>query len=144
VTLPRLHCFRCGNVWTPRKSRVKTCPLCKSALWDTPRAPEIPPFDPTNRSWTEVVRPNRERIVRLAKRHHATNVRVFGSVRRGTADATSDLDVLVTFGPAANLFDQIGLQQDLTEALGRRVDVVSDRSIFWFLRPQILAEAIPL
>lgn len=82
--------------------------------------------------------------MRLAKTHRARNVRVFGSVRRGSAKRASDLDLLVSFMPKASLFDHIGLKLDLEELIGRKVDVVDDEAIHWFLRPQILAEAIPL
>lgn len=139
-----LRCFRCGNVWRPRKQVVRTCPLCKSRLWNTPIVHPIPPFDPANHSWRSIVEPNRETILGTARRHHAFNPRVFGSVRRGSARRSSDLDLLVTFEPSASLFDQIGLKQELEERLGRRVDVVSDRSIFWLLRAQVLAEAEPV
>jgi uncharacterized protein len=139
-----LHCFRCGNVWRPRKALVRTCPLCKSKLWNTPRTPVVPPFDPENRAWRTIVLPNRELIIRTARNHRAKNVRVFGSVRRGEALRRSDLDLLVTFESGASLLDQIGLKQDLERRLRRRVDVVGDSSINWYLEPQIMAEAIPL
>lgn len=144
IPIPLLRCFRCGNVWKPRKSQVLTCPLCKSRLWNTPRKPDVAPFDPENASWKNVVLPNREMIVAVAQKYKAKNVRVFGSVRRGSARRTSDLDLLVTFEKRATLFDQIGLKQELEERLSRRVDVLSDQAVFWYLRPQILAEAIPL
>lgn len=79
-----------------------------------------------------------------ARRHRASNPRVFGSVRLGSALRSSDLDLLVTFERGASLFDQIELRQDLEEKLGRRVDVVSDRSLFWFIRAQVMAEAEPV
>lgn len=138
------HCHRCGNVWTPRKQIVRTCPLCKSRLWNTPRPPVVPPFDHTNRAWREIVEPHRREILEVARRHRAKNVRVFGSVRRGTVRRGSDLDLLVTFERGASLLDQIALQQELGRRLHRKVDVVGDDSVHWLLEAQILAEAIPL
>jgi uncharacterized protein len=139
-----LRCFRCGNVWRPRKQVVRICPLCKSRLWNTPFVNPIPQFDPSNPSWTAIVAPNREAILDTARRHRAFNPRVFGSVRRGSARRSSDLDLLVTFEPSASLFDQIELKHELEERLNRKVDVVSDRSIYWFVRAQVLAEAEPV
>jgi hypothetical protein len=104
----------------------------------------VPPFDPENRAWRTIVQPNRELIIGTARDHRAKNVRVFGSVRRGEAHPGSDLDLLVTFERDASLLDQIGLKQDLERRLRRRVDVVGDGSINWYLEPQIMAEAIPL
>lgn len=139
-----LRCFRCGNVWRPRAAHARICPLCKSPKWNTPRTPVVQPFDPENRAWKEIVVPNRALILRVALAHGAKNVRVFGSVRRGEARRSSDLDLLVTFDESRTLLDQIGLKQALEGKLHRRVDVVADDSIFWLLEPQIRAEAIPL
>jgi len=69
---------------------------------------------------------------------------VFGSVRRGEARDESDVDLLVRMDPGSSTLDQIALRADLERLLGRRVDVVADDAIYWYLRPQILAEAIPL
>lgn len=138
------HCHRCGNVWRPRQDTVRTCPLCKSRLWDVPLRAVVSPFSPANRAWVDIISPHRGEILESARRHHATNVRVFGSVRRGDAGRSSDVDLLVTFDAKASLLDQIGLKQELEHHLGRKVDVVGDDSIHWLLREQILAEAIPL
>jgi uncharacterized protein len=104
----------------------------------------VPPFDPENDAWRRIVVPHRKAILRLAARHRARDVRVFGSVRRGQARGGSDLDLLVRFEDGASLLDQIALRQDLEDLLRRRVDVVNDRSIYWLLEPQIRSEAIPL
>jgi uncharacterized protein len=139
-----LHCFRCGNVWRPRRDRVKVCPLCKSRLWNVPRNPIVLPFDPENRAWKEIVEPHRQEILGAVHRHHATHVRVFGSVRRGDATEASDLDLLVQMDPGSSVLDQIALKADLERRLQRKVDIVTDESIYWYLEPQIKAEAIPL
>jgi predicted nucleotidyltransferase len=86
----------------------------------------------------------RDAILRLAERHGASNVRVFGSVARGEATAASDIDLLVDWDPDRSLMDHVGLVQDLEEALGVRVHVGSERSLHWYVRQRILNEAIPL
>ena len=123
---------------------MRICPLCKSRLWNTPLLRPIPPFRPDDPVWASVVVRNRRTIIEAAEKHKAHNPRVFGSVRRGTAGPASDLDLLVTFAPGASLLDQVALKQDLEGRIGRPVDVVSDRSLFWLARPQILAEAEPV
>ena len=138
------RCYRCGNVWRPRQSSVRTCPNCKSRLWNVPKTPLVPPFDPDNRVWKTLVEPHREEILQIVRKYHGRDVRVFGSVRRGMTHRGSDLDLLVRFERGASLLDQIGLQQELQTRLRRKVDVVNDASIFWLLEPQIRAEAIPL
>ncbi len=69
---------------------------------------------------------HRTEVKELALRHRALDVRVFGSTARGDDRPGSDLDLLVTFGPDASLFDQVGLAQDIEDLLGIRVDVVSE------------------
>ena len=73
----------------------------------------------------EGLRAQREEIVAAARRRRASNVRVFGSVSRGEARPSSDVDFLVDFDAEASLLDQVGLIQDLEELLGVGVDVVS-------------------
>lgn len=68
---------------------------------------------------------HRAEIKKLAARHRAIEVKVFGSVARGEDRPGSDLDLLVSFAPDASLFDQIELAQELEETLGVKVDVVS-------------------
>lgn len=72
-----------------------------------------------------LLRARRDEIVRAAAAHGASNVRVFGSVARGSAGPGSDIDLLVDFEPGRTLLNQVGLWRDLEALLGRSVDVVS-------------------
>jgi predicted nucleotidyltransferase len=91
-----------------------------------------------------LLKQKREEILRLAKRHGARNVRIFGSVARGDAGPDSDIDFLVEMPRGRSLLDLAGLWQDLEELLGRRVDVVVDGGINRNRAERILAEARPL
>jgi len=82
--------------------------------------------------------------LRVAARHGARNVRLFGSVARGEAGEKSDIDLLVEFEPGRSLLDHAGLMVELEELLGRKVDVVSEQSLYWLIRRRILKEARPL
>jgi predicted nucleotidyltransferase len=62
-------------------------------------------------------------------RHKRRSVAVFGSVARGEDGPRSDIDFLVEFEPGSSLFDLMGLQDDLSELLGRPVDVVSEGAL---------------
>ena len=53
----------------------------------------------------ESLREHKDEILRLAEKHGARNVRVFGSVARGDAKESSDLDLLVEWEPGRSLFD---------------------------------------
>ena len=86
----------------------------------------------------------RDEILRIAARHGASNVRVFGSVARDEAHRASDIDLLVDFDFDRSLFDHVALIHDLEELLGRKVDVVTDQGLHWSIRDKVLAEAVPL
>jgi predicted nucleotidyltransferase len=86
----------------------------------------------------------REDINRIAAAHGARNVRVFGSVQRGEASGSSDLDLLVDMSEGRSLLDLVALGDDLEEALGIAVDVVTEKSLSPYLRDRILAEAVAL
>jgi hypothetical protein len=92
----------------------------------------------------DLLQSRREEILQIAASHGARNVRVFGSVARGEANENSDIDLLVEFEPGRSLLDHAGLVVELEELLGRKVDVVSERGIYWLLRRRILKEARPL
>lgn len=72
-----------------------------------------------------LLRAQRAEIVRVVGAHGASNVRVFGSVARGTAQPGSDIDLLVDFERGRTIVDHVALWRDLETLLGRRVDVLS-------------------
>jgi uncharacterized protein len=90
----------------------------------------------------ELVMHKRGEIIALAEAHRAGRVRLYGSVVRGEDVPESDIDFLVEFTPEATLFDHIRLMRELEELLGRKVDVVSDKAVHWFIRDRVLAEAV--
>ena len=92
----------------------------------------------------ELLHEKREDILRLASKRGAYNVRVFGSVARGEADAKSDIDLLVDLEPGRSIFDLGGLLMDLQNLLGHEVDVVTERGLRERIRERVLKEAIPL
>lgn len=70
----------------------------------------------------DIIGDKREDILRLAAQYGASNVRVFGSVARGEARPDSDVDFIMKFRDDTNIFDMVGLWQDLTDLMGREVD----------------------
>jgi len=93
---------------------------------------------------SEILRQKREEILRIAAKHGARNVRVFGSVARGEADEKSDVDFLVEFEPGRSLLDHAGLLVDLQRLLGCRVDVVTQKGLRERIRARVLREAVAL
>ena len=90
------------------------------------------------------LRTKRDEVLAAASRCGARNVRVFGSVARGTATSESDIDFLVDIAPGTSLFELGEFYLDLQELLGARVDLVTDGGLHPELRERILAEAVPL
>jgi uncharacterized protein len=91
-----------------------------------------------------ILREKREEILRIAKKHGARNIRVFGSVAKRETTKTSDIDLLVDTGEETSPWFPAGLVQELEELLGQRVDVVTTNGLYWLLRRRILTEAKPL
>jgi len=92
----------------------------------------------------ELVHTKRAEILRLAARHGAQNVRLFGSVARGEAGPDSDLDFLVDLESGRSLLDHAALVVDLEDLLGCRVDVVTDRGLRPKIRDRVLKDAVPV
>ena len=86
----------------------------------------------------------REAIARIAERYGARDLRVFGSIVRGEADAQSDVDFLVELEPGRSLLDLGGLLMDLQDYLQCRVDVMTPAMLKPRIRERILREATPL
>jgi predicted nucleotidyltransferase len=76
-------------------------------------------------------------ILRIAAGYGASNVRIFGSVARGDASPSSDIDFLVDLAPDRTLMDLGGLLMDLSALLDEHVDVATER----MLRPKVLEQA---
>jgi hypothetical protein len=91
-----------------------------------------------------VVEQNREQILRIAARHGASNVRVFGSAARGELRPDSDIDFLVEALPKHSSWFPGGLLVDLEQLLGRKVDVVEPEALHWYIRDRVLREAVTL
>jgi len=86
----------------------------------------------------------REEILRVAARHGAYNVRVFGSMARGEATAESDIDFLVDMESGRSLLDLGGLLMDLRTLFDRDVDVVTENGLRIRIRDRVLREAVRL
>ena len=92
----------------------------------------------------ELIETKKEEILRIAARHRARNVRVFGSVIRGHADDASDIDLLVELEPGCGFLEHAALIRELEELLGRKVDVVSEKGLRQRIRDRVVREAVPL
>jgi uncharacterized protein len=92
----------------------------------------------------EQIAGKRAEIVAIARRHGASNVRLFGSVVRGTDVRSSDIDFLVTLEPGRTLFDIAHLEKELAALLGCPVDVATDRELAGELAETVPREAMTI
>jgi predicted nucleotidyltransferase len=137
-----VHCYQCDNVWRPKRSAPRKCPLCSSRDWNQLPVLAIRPFDRDNKSWQRLIAPNRKEILRLARKFHARSVSVFGSFRNGTAHRFSDVDFLVTFEGDPDFFRRHRLSNQLSELLRRRVDVICADNAYWPLEARVRSDAV--
>jgi hypothetical protein len=87
---------------------------------------------------------NREAIRSAVGRYRTANPRVFGSVLHGEDREDSDIDILVDALPGATLLDLGGLQMDLQDLLGVRVDLLTPEELPIRIRAKVVAEAVPI
>ena len=88
------------------------------------------------------LRSRRDEILEIASRHGVFNIRLFGSVARGEATDSSDVDLLVDVENGRSLFDLGAFYIDLRDLLGYEIDLCTE--IKPRLRAGVDAEAVPL
>ena len=80
------------------------------------------------------------RLIDICRQNDISMVGVFGSMARGEAKKTSDIDLLVRFSKRKSLLAVVRLERELSEALGRKVDLLTEAAISPYLRERILKE----
>ena len=79
----------------------------------------------------------KEKIVEICERNDIEFCAVFGSFARGEAGEDSDIDLLVRFSKPIGLFGFAGVEQELAEALGRKVDLATENMIGKYIRESV-------
>jgi uncharacterized protein len=82
-------------------------------------------------------------LAELCRKYHVRELSVFGSASRDDMRQDSDIDLLVEFLPEAHidLVDYAGFMLDLSQLMGRKVDLVSKRGLKPLIRASVLKEA---
>ncbi len=81
-----------------------------------------------------------EKIVSILRGHGVNMIGIFGSYARGDVGPKSDIDILVKFSGRKSLLDIVGIEQELSEALGMKVDLLTEKSISPYLIDSIKKE----
>lgn len=79
----------------------------------------------------------------FCRRHHIVRLSLFGSHIKGTARPDSDIDLLVEFEPGAriSLFDMAGMEIELSDLLGRKVDLRTPGDLSRYFRDEVVRMA---
>ena len=83
---------------------------------------------------------NVTRLIDICRQNDVSMVGVFGSMSRGKAKKKSDIDLLVRFSKRKSLLAVVRLERELSEALGRKVDLLTEGALSPYLRDRILKE----
>jgi predicted nucleotidyltransferase len=94
---------------------------------------------------TASVRIPREAIAAFCERNHVRKLSLFGSVLTERFGDNSDIDMLVEFDPefGPGLLGIAGMEIELSEMLGRKVDLRTARDLSRYFRDQVVAAAVP-
>jgi predicted nucleotidyltransferase len=83
-------------------------------------------------------------IESIMQKYGARNIRVFGSVAREEDQKNSDIDFIVNMDEERSAFDLVHLIDELEEFLQKKVDIVDEEALHWFLKKKIQKEVIVL
>jgi predicted nucleotidyltransferase len=83
------------------------------------------------------------KLAKICRHYGVRELSVFGSAARGAMRPDSDIDLLVEFLPEAEpgLLDHAGLMLDLSELIGRKVDLVSKNGLKPLIRDSVIGDA---
>ena len=68
-------------------------------------------------------------VIPVAKKNKLDSISLFGSYARGEAETDSDVDLLIFGGDYNGLFDFLDIKEQFEEALGKKVDLISRKSL---------------
>ena len=81
-------------------------------------------------------------ILSVIKRFNVVRAGIFGSYARGEENKKSDIDIVIEFRGKRSLLDLVGLQLAIEQALNKKADVITYKSINPLLKKKILNEEI--
>ena len=88
----------------------------------------------------------KEKVTPIFSKYPITYAGVFGSFARGEESKKSDIDIMIRLEPenSFTLFDLVGLQLELAEHIGRKVDLVTEKGIDKYIRKYIIRDLLPI
>jgi predicted nucleotidyltransferase len=80
------------------------------------------------------------RLIEICRKNDVAMIGVFGSVARGEATAQSDIDLLVRFSKSKSLLTLVALERQISTAIGRKVDLLTEAAISPYIRDRVKRE----
>lgn len=80
---------------------------------------------------------NRDRLIEICRQNDVARIGVFGSIARGEFNEQSDIDLLIEFSKRKSLLALVALERQISTALGRKVDLLTEAAISPYLRDRI-------
>ena len=81
-----------------------------------------------------------KKVVSILVRYKAKKIAIFGSYAREEASPESDIDILVEFSERKSLLDLVGIEQELSDVLSVKADLLTEKSISPYLIDRIKSE----
>jgi predicted nucleotidyltransferase len=81
-----------------------------------------------------------DKIINICRKNDVSMIGVFGSTARGEATESSDIDLLVKLSKPKSLLSLVKLERNLSEAVGQKVDLLTEGAISPYLKEPILRE----
>jgi hypothetical protein len=78
------------------------------------------------------------KLVEICRQNDVSKIGIFGSMARGEATEQSDIDLIVEFSKRKSLLALVALERQMSETLGRRVDLLTEAGISPYLRDTIM------
>lgn len=108
-------------------------------MWYTGRTVKTTHAHPTKRM--NNLRFDSPALLDLYRRYDVSRLAVFGSVARGQATRRSDVDLLVAYSRPKSLLQHAALQRQISEIIGRKVDLLTEAALSPYLRDRIVGES---
>lgn len=93
---------------------------------------------------TKIIKELQSKALPLLKRNDVNFAGVFGSYARGMEKDESDVDLLVRLKKPKSLLGLVRLERELSEALRKKVDLVTEGALSPYLKDQVLRELVVL
>lgn len=82
----------------------------------------------------------RDLIIKKCRENHVSMIGIFGSTARGDSSPSSDVDILVRFAEPTSLLSLVRIERELSDMLGRKVDLLTESSVSPYLKNRIFED----